>query len=88
MREFTLDALRAVMRSSAGVEDGVDLDGPIADVPFADLGYDSLAVLEIASQVGRHFGFDVPDDALAEMPTPAAAVAFVNRRLSAAVVVI
>lgn len=86
MNKFTLETLRAIIRSCVGVEDGVDLDSPIDDVPFDDLGYDSLALLEIASQLRRQYGVDIPDDGLGElMPTPAAAVEYVNRVLASKV---
>jgi len=76
MSEFTLDDLRELLRG--GAERPADLDGDIADIRFDELGYDSLAVLEIAGQIQRRFGVVVPDDAMTEMPTPAKAVEFVN----------
>lgn len=80
MTAFTLDTLRALMRSCVGVEEGIDLDGPIGAVPFVDLGYDSLALLELVGQIRRRYGVDVPDEALTDlMPTPDAAVSYVNR---------
>ncbi len=82
MEKFTLDNLRQIMRSSAGLEEHVDLASNIEDVEFADLGYDSLAVLELASQVQRHYGVRIPDEAVAEMPTPGKAVEFINKRLA------
>ncbi len=82
MEKFTLDNLRETMRSSAGVEENIDLAGDIEDVEFADLGYDSLAVLELAGQVQRRYGVQIPDEAVAEMPTPGKAVEFINKRLA------
>jgi minimal PKS acyl carrier protein len=84
MNRFTLDELRELMRASAGVGEGVDLDGDIAAVPFADLGYDSLAVLELASQVQRRYGVSLPDEVVREIPTPAKAVEFINKKVEAA----
>ena len=81
MEKFTLEDLRETMRSSAGIDEDVDLNGDIADVEFTELGYDSLAVLELASQVQRRYGLRIPDEAVAEMPTPQKAVDFINRRL-------
>ncbi|SFP84531.1 acyl carrier protein [Amycolatopsis rubida] len=81
MEKFTLENLRETMRSSAGIDEGVDLDGDIADVEFTELGYDSLAVLELASQVQRRYGVRIPEEAVAEMPTPRKAVYFINQRL-------
>jgi minimal PKS acyl carrier protein len=81
---FTLNDLRRIMRASVGVEDGVDLDGDISDVEFADLGYDSLAVLELAGHVKREYGVAVPDEVVLELRTPALAVTLVNGRLAEA----
>jgi act minimal PKS acyl carrier protein len=65
------------MRASMG--EAVDLDGDIADVPFAELGYDSLAVLELAGQVKRKYQVTIADDAMLELPTPQTVVEFVNK---------
>lgn len=82
MSEFTLTELTEIMRTSVGVAEGVDLNGDIVDVEFADLGYDSLAVLELASQVERRYGIPIPDEAVSEMPTPGRALEFINARLT------
>lgn len=84
MNTFTLDELRQIMRSSAGIAEEVDLDGDIAEIEFAELGYDSLAVLEFAGQVERRYGIPMPDDAVGHMRTPAAAVEYVNAQLAKA----
>jgi minimal PKS acyl carrier protein len=79
---FTLDDLRQIMRVSVGVDDGVDIDGDISDVNFDDLGYDSLAVLELAGHVRREYGVPLPDEMMQEIQTPASAVALINDRLT------
>lgn len=82
MPMFTLDDVRRIMRSCAGVPDTVDLGADIADVSFADMGYDSLAMLEMAAHVQQEFGIRIPDDAVEEMKTPQQAVDYVNRRFA------
>jgi minimal PKS acyl carrier protein len=82
MGDFSMTELKEIMRSSAGVQEEVNLDGDIADIEFDDLGYDSLAVLELVSQVGRRYGVSIPDDAISEMPTPARAVTYLNEHLT------
>jgi act minimal PKS acyl carrier protein len=82
MKEFTLDDLRETLRASVGLAENIDLAGDIKDVEFADLGYDSLAVLELAGQVQRHYGVQIPDEAVAQIPTPGKAVEFINKRLA------
>ena len=59
------------------------LDGDIADSGFDDLGYDSLALLELCNQVERRYGIQISDDAVLSMPTPAKAVAYINSLLTA-----
>jgi act minimal PKS acyl carrier protein len=82
MTPFTLDALRTALRSCAGEDPSLDLDGDIAEVEFADLGYDSLALMETASHVARTLGTDLPEEALAEASTPRAFLGVVNARLA------
>jgi len=81
MTQFTLDDLRRILREGAG--DSGTLDGDITDVPFTDLGYDSLAMLELSSRVEREYAVPIPDDAALAMRTPGAAVAYINDRLKA-----
>ncbi|MFI6323663.1 acyl carrier protein [Nonomuraea sp. NPDC050556] len=79
MPEFTTDDLRSVIRATVGVDDSVNLDGEIGDVPFRDLGYDSLAVLEIANKIEKQYGVAVPDDMIVELETPWQLITFVNK---------
>jgi act minimal PKS acyl carrier protein len=73
------------MRRAAGEDEAIDLDGGIGGTAFADLGYDSLAVMETASLVGRELGINLPDEIMAEVETPKEFVDLVNRTLSASV---
>lgn len=81
MSQFTLDDLLSIMRSSVGVEDTTVPDKDVADVEFADLGLDSLAVLELAGEVQRRYGVVMSDDVVVEMPSLGAAVEYINRQL-------
>ena len=78
MNEFTLNDLRDILRSSVGVEEGVDLDGPIGTVDFIDLGYDSLALAEVVSQISRRYSVEISDDELIQLTTPDAIISSVN----------
>jgi len=80
---FTLDDLREVMRACAGVDESVDLDGDIGDVTFEDLGYDSLAVLEMAAKVQNQLGIVISDDAAEQLLTPHSVIDYVNVQLAA-----
>jgi minimal PKS acyl carrier protein len=80
---FTLDDLRGYMREFAGVAESVDLDGDIGDTTFEDLGYDSLAVLEMTAKLQNHLGIVIPDDVTDEPLTPRGLAEYVNVRLEA-----
>jgi act minimal PKS acyl carrier protein len=82
MAEFTLEDLSSILLSCSGVDDAADLHGDAVVTPFAELGYDSLALLELASQIQRIYGLPMPDEAVENMETPAAAVAYVNMRMA------
>jgi len=81
MSVFTLDDLRVIMRQSAGE---LEVDGPgidIAQLSYVELGYDSLALLEISARIKQNLSVQVPDDTVATTATPAATVAAVNELL-------
>ncbi|GAA0906421.1 acyl carrier protein [Virgisporangium aurantiacum] len=82
MEQVTLDDVKQIMRECAGEDESIDLDGDVADLPFAELGYDSLALMETASRTERRFGVAIPEDDLAEVSTLNGFVALVNRRLA------
>ncbi|MFI5495824.1 acyl carrier protein [Actinoplanes sp. NPDC051859] len=82
MSTFDAIELREIMAASVGVEDDVHFDGANLDVPFSDLGFDSLALLELAGQLQRRYGVQIPDEAITEeMSSPRAAVDYVNSLL-------
>lgn len=82
MAQFTLDDVRRLIRACAG-ESGAELDGDIAQITFEELGYDSLAVLEMAAKVQQEYGIAMPDEAVEQMRTPQQAVDYINGRLAA-----
>ncbi|MDZ5443315.1 acyl carrier protein [Micromonospora sp. 4G57] len=82
MTSFTLDDLRELLGSIAGVDESTDLSGDIADVPLADLGYDSLAMLELAGHVQRCYGVPIPDEAVERMTTPRGTVDYINAQFA------
>ncbi|MBF8190906.1 acyl carrier protein [Nonomuraea sp. K274] len=79
---FTIDDLKAAMLACAGAAENVNLGDDISDVPFVDLGYDSLAVLEVAAKLQNHLGVLIPDDVAEQLPTPRALADYVNVRLT------
>ncbi|MGC0380114.1 acyl carrier protein [Streptomyces sp. SAI-129] len=74
----TLTDLTRMLRESAGEEEGVDLDGDVLDVSFDELGYDSLAMLQVIGQVQREYGIRLPDETVADAGTPRALLALIN----------
>jgi act minimal PKS acyl carrier protein len=75
---LTIDSLKRILRDDVGVPEGADLDGEILDVSFANLGYDSLAMLQIILAIQQRYGVSLPDEAMGEMKTPQAAINYVN----------
>ncbi|WP_328535162.1 acyl carrier protein [Streptomyces sp. NBC_00344] len=82
-RELTIADLTRILRECAGEDEGVDLDGNILDTLFADLGYDSLALLEASSSIEREAGVKLSDDAVSEARTPRLLLAAVNAGIPA-----
>jgi act minimal PKS acyl carrier protein len=76
---FTVDDLRALLPA----EDGDELTVDDIDLPFDRLGYDSLAMLELGSQLQRQLGVTLPDDIQSELPTPRLVIDRVNETLGA-----
>src|SRR5205814_8571063 len=75
MGEFTVADLRSVLLESIS---DMDLEGT-AETSYADLGCDSLALMDVAARIRQRVGVQVPDDAIAPAATQAATVAAVNR---------
>jgi minimal PKS acyl carrier protein len=82
MPEPTLEDLKVIMRRCVGADEDVDLDGDIGDRPFAELGYDSLAVLEMVGQVQEAWHVSIPDEAVDDLATPAAVLDYVRQQRS------
>ena len=78
MAQFTLDDLKQALRTAAGEDESVDLDGDILDTDFGDLGYDSLAIMETASLIERNFDVQLPDADVGMQYTPGKFIDFVN----------
>jgi minimal PKS acyl carrier protein len=75
---FTLDDLRDIMHTAGGIQPGEGF----ADVPFTDLGYDSLAVLEISGRIAERIGVRLPEGSLTEDTTPVQTATYVNSLLA------
>lgn len=86
MRHLELTDLTRLLRECAGEEEGVDLDGDdVLDALFADLGYDSLALLQTTGLIERQYDIMLDEEAMDEVETPRKYLELVNRVLSARV---
>ena len=81
MDRLTVDGFMDIMRECAGEGEGMAAGTPVGDMqdtPFADLGYDSIALLEAVGRVERDYGVLLADEAVADAKTPRALVELVN----------
>ncbi|MGW1495877.1 FAD-dependent monooxygenase [Streptomyces sp. NPDC002402] len=85
MAPFNLSDLTALLRACAGAGEGEagDLDEGMLDVPFFDLGYDSLAILQTTARIEDEQGIGLDEEAIDEAETPRQYLDLVNRALAA-----
>ncbi|MDK0524598.1 acyl carrier protein [Streptomyces sp. ML-6] len=83
MDRLELTELTALLRSCAGEGEGVDLDGDVLDTLFLDLGYDSLALLQVTGIIERDYEVMLDEEVLEDAETPRQYLDLVNRALSA-----
>ncbi|MFF7365875.1 phosphopantetheine-binding protein [Streptomyces sp. NPDC008125] len=79
--EFTLTELTNLLRECAGEDETVNLDGEVLDVTLTDLGYDSLAVLQVTSRIERDYGLTLDEESLFEAQTLRQYLTLVNEAL-------
>lgn len=85
MATFTLTDLVEYVRRGAGEDDPLVLDGRTAETTFAELGYDSIAIMEVMLLVERDLGIKLPDEKADKNATPEQFVDLVNELLSESV---
>jgi acyl carrier protein len=73
-----MDELKTIIRQAAGEVEAEVPGRDFADTTYADLGYDSLAVLEVSARIAQLFGVSVPDGGLDGQSTPDETVRLVN----------
>jgi act minimal PKS acyl carrier protein len=73
---LTVDDLLLLLHECAGTDESAGPADP--DTPFELLGYDSLALLEVAGRLDQDLGVDLPDEVVAELRTPRQFVDAVN----------
>lgn len=80
---ITTDDVLETLYENAGEPDAGAPTGDVSDVDFADLGYDSLALMEVASVLGKQLGIAVSDDIVVDARTPQAFADLINTQLAA-----
>ncbi|CAO5245942.1 acyl carrier protein [Frankia sp. AgKG'84/4] len=78
---MTIDELRAILVDCAGGDDAV-LPGDISAVPFDELGYDSLALIETAARLRLDHDVLIPDEEIAEVRTAGELLGKINDRIA------
>ncbi|WP_205789381.1 MULTISPECIES: acyl carrier protein [unclassified Micromonospora] len=73
------------LRRAAGDDDGLDLDGDIAETTLADLGYDSISIVEMTLLIERELKISLPEDRANKDTTPREFVELVNELLPASI---
>ncbi|GAB7104196.1 acyl carrier protein [Streptomyces phaeofaciens JCM 4814] len=84
MSQFTVEHLKALLEQAAGQDaDAPALTADTLDSSFGDLGYDSLAMLEVASLAQRQCGITLEDEAVSDADTPRKLLTLVNGLITA-----
>ncbi|MFM9611948.1 acyl carrier protein [Streptomyces niveiscabiei] len=82
---MSYDDLRAILVEAAGSAEGVDLTGQdILDSDLYDVGYDSLALIEVGARIQQRYGIDIPDEEVTELRTFRTILDRVNSSISTA----
>ncbi|MFF3375340.1 acyl carrier protein [Streptomyces sp. NPDC002680] len=85
MAEMTLESLKDMLHRAAGESDEApDVTNDLLDTEFTDLGYDSLAVLEVSGMIEREYRISLDDDHASSANTPRLFLELVNGMLDKA----
>lgn len=84
MRQITVRGLADIMRQCAGEDESAEQLEQVADQPFDELGYDSLALLETGARIRRDYGVELSEDDLGQVKTPQQLLDVVNALLKTA----
>jgi len=82
MQPLDIKDLVVLLRTNAGDSDTFDLDGDVLDVPFDELNYDSLALLQVTGAIERDYDVALDEEALEEAQTPRRYLEVVNQVLA------
>jgi len=82
VRTITLRELEEIMRQYVWEGEWLSFE-QAPDLPFDELGYDSLALLETHSRIKRDYGVEISEEDFGLITTPKSLVDFVNTRMKA-----
>jgi acyl carrier protein len=78
-KQFTFSDLKDILVNRIGIPESQVIDDP--DMKFAEMGLDSLALVEIQLAVQQEYGFSIPDEDADHITTVGQAIEYTNRRL-------
>jgi minimal PKS acyl carrier protein len=78
---MSIEDLRGILIECAG-GDADALPRDLVDVPFEELGYDSLVLIETSATLKRQYGVVIPDERLTELRTPAELLRLINDQIA------
>lgn len=81
MSELTIEELFQALIESAGESEIELAPSDSLDVPFSDIGYDSLALMETAAKITKRTGIKVDDQELNAAETPRQLLDLFNRAM-------
>jgi act minimal PKS acyl carrier protein len=79
VKKFDLEDVQRLLRECGGEVPSADLTA-FADSRFDELGYDSLAILELTVRIENQYGVRIGDEDMAAIGTPADLVQYVTAR--------
>lgn len=66
---MAFDELRSILVAAAGTAEEAELSREVIDTDLYELGYDSLALMEVAARIKDRFAVEIPDDEVTELRT-------------------
>jgi len=81
MTTFTIDDLARLLRECAGEEE-LNLRDDALELPFAAMGYDSVAMLEIAGRLRADYGVTLDYGEILPAETPRRLLELVNTSMA------
>jgi act minimal PKS acyl carrier protein len=82
-KPMSIEDLRGILVACAGGEDVVTRPDDISEIPFDELGYDSLALIETAARLKLDHGVVISDDEITEVRSPGDLLELINDRIAA-----